>query len=210
MEPYLGTCALALDYENKDMGFAVGASYAKAFLDRVKERTGVTPLIYTQQSMVHTLGEIQRAGYPLWVAAYASEREFTAFEPDQTCSGISPYKEAVIFQYTSNMHLKGYDGDLDADVFYGSEDDFRALASVRKERDMVDVSTKLPRLAQGSKGAAVKVLQTILNSDGAGLSVDGSFGPKTAAAVKEFQKKHGLAADAIVGRKTWPALMEVL
>ena len=187
VEPYLGTCALALDYENKDMGFAVGASYAKAFLDRVKERTGVTPLIYTQQSMVHTLGEIQRAGYPLWVAAYASEREFTAFEPDQTCSGISPYKEAVIFQYTSNMHLKGYDGDLDADVFYGSEDDFRALASVRKERDMVDVSTKLPRLAQGSKGAAVKVLQTILNSDGAGLSVDGSFGPKTAAAVKEFQ-----------------------
>jgi peptidoglycan hydrolase-like protein with peptidoglycan-binding domain len=78
-----------------------------------------------------------------------------------------------------------------------------------EERDMVDVNTKLPRLSQGSKGAAVKVLQTILNAEGAGLSVDGSFGPKTAAAVKEFQKKHGLAADAIVGRKTWPALMEV-
>ena len=212
MEPYIGKAALFLDYEGSEYGFAVGEGYAKAWLDRVKEVTGVTPIIYTQQSRVARLGEIQRAGYPLWVAKYGNNPKITKFDPDQTCPGISPYSEAVIFQYSSNLYLSGYGDKLDCNVFYGDEKDWQALCTGIKveERDMVDVNTKLPRLAQGSKGAAVKVLQIILNADGAGLSVDGSFGPKTAAAVKEFQKKHGLAADAIVGRKTWPALMEVL
>ena len=212
MGPYLGKAGLAMDYENETMGFAVGEGYAKAFLDRVYELTGIRPMIYTQQSRVNKLGAIHDAGYPLWVAAYGKNAKITKFNPDQVCPGITPYSEAVIFQYSSNLYLSGYGDKLDCNVFYGDEKDWQALCTGIKveERDMVDVNTKLPRLAQGSKGAAVKVLQTILNAEGAGLSVDGSFGPKTAAAVKEFQKKHSLAADAIVGRKTWPALMEVL
>ena len=53
-----------------------------------------------------------------------------------------------------------------------------------------------------SKGDDVKFLQKKL-----GLTADGSFGPKTDAAVKKFQKEHGLTADGIVGPKTW-ALLE--
>ena len=34
-----------------------------------------------------------------------------------------------------------------------------------------------------------------------------NFGPKTEEAVKEFQRKHGLAADGIVGPKTWAMIM---
>lgn len=212
MAPYIGKAGIALDYEGKEHGFAVGPAYAKAWLDRVKEKTGVTPLIYTQQSAVHTLGEIQKAGYPLWVAKYGKNERRTSLMDlaDINAGDISPYTKAAIIQYSSNTILPGYAGVLDVDIFYGSEADFRALAAVRKERDMVEVNTKLPRLAQGSKGAAVKVLQTILNTEGAGLAVDGSFGAKTAAAVKDFQKRHGLTVDAVVGRKTWPALMEVL
>ncbi len=37
-------------------------------------------------------------------------------------------------------------------------------------------------------------------------SVDGIYGPKTKAAVKAFQRKNGLVADGIVGRKTAAAL----
>lgn len=210
VEPYLGTCALALDYEGKDMGFAVGASYAKTFLDRVKERTGVTPLIYTQQSMVHTLGEIQRAGYPLWVAAYASEQTITAFNPDQTCSGISPYKEAAIFQYSSKLHLKGYDGDLDADVFYGTTEDWKKLTGESEVRVMVGVTAELPELRKGCTGKAVRVVQTILLSEGFTLSTDGVFGSHTDTCVREWQSVHKLAADGIVGAKTWRAMLEVL
>lgn len=55
----------------------------------------------------------------------------------------------------------------------------------------------------GSRGEAVKELQKLLNMEkGTGLSVDGNFGPKTASAVKKWQKAHGLSADGIVGINT--------
>nr|WP_310360082.1 peptidoglycan-binding domain-containing protein [Neobacillus drentensis] len=36
-----------------------------------------------------------------------------------------------------------------------------------------------------------------------GVKVDNDYGTKTTAAVKVWQKKHGLNADGIVGPKTW-------
>ena len=56
-------------------------------------------------------------------------------------------------------------------------------------------------IKQGSKGDAVKYIQTKL-----GLKADGVFGAGTATAVKALQKKHGLTADGIVGPKTWAKL----
>lgn len=55
-------------------------------------------------------------------------------------------------------------------------------------------------------GADVKLLQSKLNGKGANLGVDGSFGPKTLSAVKNFQQKHGLEVDGIVGPVTWSSL----
>lgn len=57
-------------------------------------------------------------------------------------------------------------------------------------------------LKKGSKGEAVKQLQTLL-----GCRPDGDFGPTTERMVKEWQSKHGLVADGIVGDKTWAALV---
>jgi peptidoglycan hydrolase-like protein with peptidoglycan-binding domain len=37
-------------------------------------------------------------------------------------------------------------------------------------------------------------------------SIDGKIGPKTKAAIEEFQKSKGLTADGKVGPKTWQAL----
>ena len=37
-------------------------------------------------------------------------------------------------------------------------------------------------------------------------SVDGKLGPKTRAAIKEFQRVHGLKDDGVVGRQTWAKL----
>ena len=53
----------------------------------------------------------------------------------------------------------------------------------------------------------VKTIQTKLKRWGYYTgAVDGIYGPKTKAAVKSFQKKNGLTADGIVGKKTAAAL----
>lgn len=56
-------------------------------------------------------------------------------------------------------------------------------------------------LKLGSSGPDVLFLQAHL-----GLVPDGSFGPKTDATVREYQKEHGLTIDGVVGPKTWETL----
>lgn len=57
----------------------------------------------------------------------------------------------------------------------------------------------------------VKVLQQLLNKFGFPIKVDGFFGVKTEAAVKQFQERINdrdpkFPVDGIVGSKTWNAL----
>lgn len=54
----------------------------------------------------------------------------------------------------------------------------------------------------GDKGVKVRVVQRMLH-----LVADGEFGNITDEAVKDFQKKHGLVADGIVGQATWKKLI---
>jgi putative chitinase len=64
-------------------------------------------------------------------------------------------------------------------------------------------------LRKGSEGPDVAQLQRQLNEHlpaGEKLTVDGDFGGKTDAAVRAFQKEHGLEADGVVGPKTRAAL----
>lgn len=56
-------------------------------------------------------------------------------------------------------------------------------------------------LSFGSKGADVGFLQRWL-----GVPDDGSFGPRTEAAVKAYQRMKKLTADGVVGPKTWAAM----
>lgn len=63
-----------------------------------------------------------------------------------------------------------------------------------------------PEMRRGAKGDGVRVLQAHLNRHGAGLNVDGDFGPATDRAVRAFQAAHGLAVDGDVGPRTWAAL----
>ena len=57
-------------------------------------------------------------------------------------------------------------------------------------------------LKKGDNNENVKLLQQKL-----GLEPIGNFGPKTEAAVKDFQSKNGLTADGIVGDGTWAKIM---
>lgn len=64
--------------------------------------------------------------------------------------------------------------------------------------------TGKPNLKQGSSGNSVKWLQYFLNQAiGAGLKIDGKFGSKTYAALRQFQNKANLKLiDGIVGPET--------
>jgi peptidoglycan hydrolase-like protein with peptidoglycan-binding domain len=62
-------------------------------------------------------------------------------------------------------------------------------------------------VSQGASSDAVRAAQTQLNAYGAGLAVDGQFGPATDAAVRSYQSSHGLAVDGRVGLQTWQSLI---
>lgn len=57
-------------------------------------------------------------------------------------------------------------------------------------------------LTYGSQGEEVRKLQNALNSSGYGLAVDGIYGSKTQAAVRDYQSKNGLSVDGIAGTQT--------
>ena len=70
------------------------------------------------------------------------------------------------------------------------------------------VNVTLNVLQKGSKGNQVKALQRMLYAMGHyKSSIDGSFGSKTDAAVRAYQKSKGLTVDGIVGAKTWGSLL---
>ena len=68
-------------------------------------------------------------------------------------------------------------------------------------------------LKRGSKGADVKALQEFLLQLGYTLpkyGSDGDFGGETAAAIKRFQARAGLAQDGVYGGDTHKALMDAV
>jgi hypothetical protein len=65
-------------------------------------------------------------------------------------------------------------------------------------------------LCFGDNLPSVGILQKLLTRAGAKLNPDGVFGPKTLAAVRQFQHAKHLTPDGIVGKHTWPRLTEGL
>ena len=81
---------------------------------------------------------------------------------------------------------------------------------------MSDQIQPWPLVKQGSQGHPVPALQYLLRARGHPVTVDGIFGPKTEAAVENFQTADQImvdgvvgpqTADGIVGPVTWRALV---
>jgi len=60
----------------------------------------------------------------------------------------------------------------------------------------------------GDRGEPVRDIQRRLTDLGVLVVVDGTYGPRTADSVAQFQESRGLPADGIVGPDTWRALVE--
>jgi peptidoglycan hydrolase-like protein with peptidoglycan-binding domain len=80
------------------------------------------------------------------------------------------------------------------------------------QRVVLDRPETHPVLRFGSSDPEVEHLQERLNEEGVAeppLEVDSEYGPLTTAAVREFQARHGLAVDGVVGIRTWGLIDEL-
>ncbi|MDQ0507434.1 peptidoglycan-binding protein [Xanthobacter agilis] len=57
---------------------------------------------------------------------------------------------------------------------------------------------------------SMQIQRALNEAGGYGLTVDGDIGPKTRAAIKDFQRRHGLKSDGIAGPLTLAKLTEAL
>lgn len=76
---------------------------------------------------------------------------------------------------------------------------------VKTKCSTVSPDVELPMIQNGSTGAAVKVLQTIL-----GTPVTGTFNDADVKSFKEFQKNTNQTVDGICGKNGWDAICEHL
>lgn len=116
---YIGEAILVLDWEADAL--KKGVAYAKEFLDRVFEVTGVRPLIYMSKSVCreYDWSSVVATNYGLWMAQYANkERTGYKAEPWTDKKGMGAFKSCAIFQYSSAGSLAGYNGNLDLDIAY--------------------------------------------------------------------------------------------
>ncbi|MET3504390.1 C40 family peptidase [Halalkalibacter oceani] len=94
--------------------------------------------------------------------------------------------------------------DRTATIQQGENNPEQALIAAAQSPTLKGSSIQL--LKEGAKGASVKKTQQVLEEYGYYQGVDGIFGPRTTAAVKQFQQAHGLQVDGIIGPETKKAL----
>lgn len=133
-----------------------------------------------------------------------SSKHITGEAADIKVSGVNPIVVALYAQDVLNApgiglysYVKVSDGFVHVDTRAST---WRGL-QVKNSGGSQSISGYFPTVRSGVKSNAVVVLQRLL-----ALSDDGAFGPKTGAAVKDFQQYAGLVADGICGAKTWAAL----
>jgi len=135
IQGYIGDAILVLDWERGGNPQVRDVSKAKAFLDHVQARTGVKPIIYMSASLVSELdwSSVIAGDYGLWVAAYTYNNtpiyDFNMPEsndPNPSWGAVGD----IMWQFTSNGHIAGYNGNLDCDYFYGDANTWNAYKAV--------------------------------------------------------------------------------
>jgi N-acetylmuramoyl-L-alanine amidase CwlA len=114
------------------------------------------------------------------------------------------------FRQRVKARLGGTESPTPAPEAKSKEDNTQKAETAQKAENKAEsVVYNMKTLRVGNTGTQVKVLQWLLNhtTDYTSGVVDGIFGTKTLAAVRQFQKANGLTVDGIVGKKTWQKLL---
>lgn len=125
VRPWLRRAVLALDWESNQNASWGDSAWSTCFVQRVKETTGVTPMVYVQASAVWQVAGARAAGAGLWLARYANMTP-TGYQASPWLLGAAG--EAML-QYSSNGRISGYSGPLDLSIFMGSREQWDRYAS---------------------------------------------------------------------------------
>lgn len=217
VQGYVGKAILILDWEADAV--SKGVSYAKEFLDRVKEKTGIKPMLYSYNNCVNAYdwSAVANAGYTLWNAGYyAGKKEMGYNAKAPLKGGTGAWSSCAIYQYTDSGKLNGWSGHLDLNVFYGSEKEWDAIAGNNKEEKQYMFKPLTCRV--GDENTSVLLLQEVLKARGYYKGdLDRSFGKATMNAVNKYQvermkqgKKLGNGkGDGICGQDMWRDLIAI-
>lgn len=122
VQGYIGEAVLVLDWEAN--AISRGREWVRKFVQQVKARTNVPPLIYGSASPLsaHDIpGVAREENCGLWVAAYPNSAP-TGYRDEPQLLG------SVIRQYASTGRLPGYNANLDLNRSTLNPDQWRAYA----------------------------------------------------------------------------------
>lgn len=211
-QPYIGKAILVLDWESAQNAAFGKEAYAKQWLDSVKAKTGVTPLIYISQSVCKSFASTAGVTeYPLWVAQYGSTAKQYGYDQKPWTSGsVKPWTKETIRQYTSTGVLEGWGHLLDLDIAYIDKADWEKLAGKKEEK----ASTKptytvsgytLHDVTYGDQDECVRFLQQLLTAAGFTCDADGICGDQTLEALAGYQAAQRRTT---CGKGTWEVLIK--
>ena len=205
VKPYIGKIVLVLDweaYQNKAWG---SKTWARTFVNRVKEKTGITCMLYTGSDGCKQCSNLIGT-CPLWFAGYPDLRSswvVPAFKYD-----LGGWKDYAIWQYTSSDEV------VDRNTCKLTKNEWKELASGKKattaKKKAVKYTGTLPSFPllrsyyKNGDGIVrlknyptqIKRVQNALNwalsgvSGFSKLTVDGQYGNATEKAVRLFQTRY--------------------
>jgi hypothetical protein len=125
------------------------------------------------------------------------QRQQQAYESEQAT------KQAAI-----DRQLVEYKAQLDAanaEKLQAQENDYNRKLALRESNSAV--AMQRPVVKSGSYGMYVRTLQHSLNLAGYSLAEDGSFGPKTLAALRSYQQAKGIPITGVCDAQTWATIL---
>ena len=162
-----------------------------------------------------------RPGTPDGVCGNGTTAAIRAFQKDYNLTADGVAGQKTLAQINAGLQVKGATREIAADPA-GSESSKTAASAAPGAAETPaeaeagqsgdnDLRVPVSSLSGGDRGDDVYALQKALFFLGYyNLSLDGSYGPGTASAVKAFQGDHSLTIDGQAGPKTLQALAKAL